>query len=74
MASDDGMSFWDDALEATVTIRDPNGVVIQSFGGDGSVPPIGGVRLVPGQSGYDKMLAMLATRQAATPEAGTPTA
>jgi hypothetical protein len=28
---------------------------------------------VPGQSGYDEMLAMLATQQAATPEAATPT-
>ena len=73
VASEDGMSFWDDGVEATVTIRDPNGVVTQAFGGDGSVPPIGGVRLVPGISGYDEMLAMLATRQAATPEAGTPT-
>ncbi len=34
VASEDGMSFWDDGAEATVTIRDPNGVVTQSFGGD----------------------------------------
>ncbi len=73
VASEDGMSFWDDAIEATVTLRDPNGVVVQSFGGDGSVPPIGGVRLVPGKSGYEEMLAMLAAQQAATPEPGTPT-
>ena len=39
VASEDGMSFWDDGVEATVTIRDPNGVIVQSFGGDGSVPP-----------------------------------
>jgi len=67
VASEDGMSFWDDGVEATVTIRDPNGAVVQSFGGDGSVPPIGGVRLVPGQSGYEEMLAMLAERAASTP-------
>ncbi len=29
VASEDGLSFWDDAVEATVTIRDPNGVVVQ---------------------------------------------
>jgi hypothetical protein len=73
VASEDGMSFWDDAIAATVTIRDPNGVVVQSLGGDGSVPPIGGVRLVPGKSGYDEMLAFLAAHPQATPEAGTPT-
>ena len=72
VASEDGMSFWDDAVKATVTIRDANGVVTQSFGGDGSVPPIGGVRLVPGQSGYDEMLAMLAAQTTATPDTGTP--
>jgi hypothetical protein len=72
VASEDGMEFWDDALKATVTIRDPNGVVVQSIG-DGSVPPIGGVRLIPGKSGYDEMLAFLAAHPAATPPAGTPT-
>ncbi len=51
VAGEDGMTFWDDAVKATVTIRDANGVVIRSFGGDGSVPPGGGVRLVPGKSG-----------------------
>jgi hypothetical protein len=74
VVGDDGMSFWDDAVEARVTIRDANGVVIQSFGGDGSVPPIGGVRLVPGQSGYEEMLAMLAKRRAATLKVGTSSA
>ena len=73
VASEDGMSFWDDGVAATVTIRDANGIVVQSFGGDGSVPPIGGVRLVPGQSGYDEMLAFLAAHPQATPEPGTPT-
>src|SRR5215211_2073863 len=74
VVSEDGMSFWDDAADLTVTIRDPNGAVVQSFGGDGGIPPVGGVRLVPGASGYDEMLAMLAARTTATPEAGTPTA
>ena len=57
----------------TITIRDPNGAVVQVMGPGLEGAGIGGVRLVPGQSGYDEMLAMLATRQAATPEAGTPT-
>jgi len=72
VASEDGMSFWDDGKQVTVTIRDPNGVVIQTMGGDGSIPGIGGVRLVPGESGYDEMLTLLAAQQTATPEAGTP--
>ena len=67
------MSFWDDGVAATVTIRDPNGAVVQSFGGDGSIPPIGGVRLIPGRSGYEEMLAVLADRAAATPASSTPT-
>ena len=71
VASEDGMSFWDDGTKATVTIRDPDGTVVQTIGP--GIPGIGGVRLVPGTSGYDEMLAMLATRQAATPEASTPT-
>lgn len=64
VASEDGMSFWDDGKQASVTIRDPNGVVVQVIT---PIPGIGGVRLVPGKSGYDEMLAMLAERAKATP-------
>lgn len=71
VASEDGLSFWDDAKRAFVTIRDPAGTVVQRIGPGG--PGIGGVRLVPGKSGYAEMLAMLAARRTATPEAGTPT-
>jgi hypothetical protein len=73
VASEDGESFWDDGKLEKVTIRDPNGVVVQVLGGDGTLPPIGGVRSEPGKPGYDEMLAMLAAQPAATPEAGTPT-
>jgi hypothetical protein len=58
------MSFWDDGKQASVTIRDPNGDIVQVIT---PIPGIGGVRFVPGKSGYDEMLAMLAERAKATP-------
>ena len=72
IASEDGMSFWDDGTRVTVTIRDPNGAVVQQMRPGLEGAGIGGVRLVPGESGYDEMLAMLAERQTASPEGGTP--
>jgi len=69
VVSDDGMSFWDDAVEATVTIRDPSGAVVLVID---EVDPIGGIRMAPGKPGYDEILAMLAAREDGTPEAGTP--
>jgi hypothetical protein len=68
VASEDGMSFWDDGTQVTVTLRDPNGVVVQVIGPGLTDAGIGGVRLIPGKSGYDEMLAMLANQQNATPE------
>ena len=68
VASEDGMSFWDDGTQVTVTLRDPNGVVVQVIGPGLTDAGIGGVRLIPGKSGYDEMLAMLAAQQTATPE------
>jgi hypothetical protein len=73
VASEDGMSFWDDGTQVVLTFRDPNGVVIDVQGPGLQGAGIGGVRLVPGESGYDEMLAMLAAQQTATPEASTPT-
>ena len=73
VASEDGMSFWDDGTQVVVELRDPNGVVVDVQGPGLQGAGIGGVRLVPGKSGYDEMLAMLAAQQTATPEAGTPT-
>ncbi len=73
VASEDGMSFWDDGTQVVVTNRDVNGVVTEILGPGLEGAGIGGVRLVPGESGYDEMLAMLAAQQTATPEAGTPT-
>jgi hypothetical protein len=73
VASEDGMSFWDDGTQVVVTLRDANAVVTQVQGPGMTDAGIGGVRLVPGKSGYDEMLAMLAAQQTATPEAGTPT-
>ena len=72
VVSDDGMSFWDDGTQVTVTIRDADAVVVQVIGPGLTDAGIGGVRLIPGKSGYDEMLAMLAARQSASPEAGTP--
>jgi hypothetical protein len=65
VVSADGMSFWDDGTQAFVTIRDAAGKVVQTIGPGG--PGIGGVRLIPGKSGYTEMLAMLAERAKATP-------
>ncbi len=65
VASEDGLSFWDDGTKTTVTIRDTDGKVVQTIGP--GIPGIGGVRLIPGKSGYDEMLAMLAERAKATP-------
>lgn len=73
VASEDGMSFWDDGTQVIVTNRDPNGVVTQVIGPGLTDAGIGGVRLVPGKSGYDEMLALLAGQQTATPVAATPT-
>jgi hypothetical protein len=73
VVSDDGASFWDDGTQVTVTIRDANAAVLQVMGPGMTDAGIGGVRLIPGKSGYDEMLAMLASRTPASPEAGTPT-
>jgi hypothetical protein len=72
VVSDDGASFWDDGTQVTVTIRDANATVLQVLGPGMTDAGIGGVRLIPGTSGYDEMLAMLASRPPASPEAGTP--
>ena len=74
VSSEDGMSFWDDGTQVVLTIRDPNGVVVETLGPGLEGAAIGGVRLVPGESGYEEMLAMLAAQPSATPDAGTPTA
>jgi hypothetical protein len=73
VASEDGMTFWDDGTQVVVTNRDVNGVVTEVMGPGLEGAGIGGVRLIPGKSGYDEMLAMLAAQQTATPESGTPT-
>jgi hypothetical protein len=73
VTSEDGMTFWDEGTQVTVTLRDPNGVVTQVIGPGLTDAAIGGVRLIPGKSGYDEMLTFLAAHPAATPEAGTPT-
>jgi hypothetical protein len=65
VVSEDGMSFWDDGTQAFVTIRDAGGTVVQVI--PPGIPGIGGVRLIPGKSGYDEMLAMLASLKADTP-------
>jgi hypothetical protein len=49
-----------------VTLRDATGAVIQEIS---TVPAVAGVRMMPGKPGYDELLAMLATRPAATPTA-----
>jgi hypothetical protein len=64
VASEDGMSFWDDGTRVVVTLRDASGAVSQVIHG---VPPVAGVRMAPGKPGYDEVLAMLAARKAATP-------
>ena len=66
VVSEDGMSYWDDAKEATVTIRDATGAIVQEIG-KGDVPPIGGVRMAPGRPGFDEILAMLEDQQGGTP-------
>jgi hypothetical protein len=69
VASADGMSFYDEATQAVVTIRDATGAIaLQLMGSKGEVPPIGGVRILPGKPGFDEMLPTFGT-----PEAGTPT-
>jgi hypothetical protein len=72
-ASEDGMTFWDEGTQVTVTLMDANAVVTQVIGPGLTDTAIGGVRLIPGKSGYDEMLAFLAAHPAATPPAGTPT-
>jgi|SwirhisoilCB2_FD_contig_31_8434233_length_955_multi_5_in_0_out_0_1 hypothetical protein len=72
-ASEDGMTFWDEGTQVTVTLMDPNGTVTQVIGPGLTDAAIGGVRLIPGKSGYAEMLDFLAAHPAATPEAGTPT-
>lgn len=67
VASDDGSTFWDDGSQVRVTIRDATGAVVQVIGEDGSVPGIGGVRMVPGNAGYDELLSFLASKQSGTP-------
>ncbi len=69
VASEDGMSLWDDGTRVTITVRDPNGVVVETIGPGLEGAAISGMRLVPGKSGYDEMLALLAAQQTATPEA-----
>jgi hypothetical protein len=69
VASEDGMSFVDDGTKVIVTLSDPQGVVTQVIEG---VPPVFGVRAVPGHLGYVQVLAMIAANAAATPAAGTP--
>lgn len=52
---------------------DANAVVTQVIGPGLTDAGIGGVRLIPGKSGYAEMLAMLAAQKSATPESGTRT-
>jgi hypothetical protein len=73
VASEDGMSFWDDGTQVTVTLRDTTGAVTQVLGPGLTDAGIGGVRMAPGKPGYDEMLVFLAAHPAATPAAGTPT-
>ncbi len=48
VASEDGLSFWDDGRGGDRDHPRPQRGRCPDLGGDGSVPPIGGVRLVPG--------------------------
>jgi hypothetical protein len=67
VVSDDGTQFWDDGSKVMITVRDATGAVVQTIGGDGSVPGIGGVKMAPGKAGYDELLAAMASRGTATP-------
>jgi len=67
VVSDDGTQFWDDGAKVMLTIRDATGAVVQTIGGDGSIPGIGGVRMAPGAAGYDELIALLASKQSGTP-------
>ncbi len=73
VASEDGMSFWDDGTMVTLTIRDPNGAITQVLGPGLPGAAIGGTRMVAGNAGYEAQLVLIAAHEGATPEAGTPT-
>ncbi len=70
VASEDGRSFVDDGTKVVVTLRDPAGAVSKVIH---TVPVVTGVRMTVGKPGYAEVLAMIAARQTATPETGTPT-
>jgi hypothetical protein len=70
VASEDGLSLVDDGTKVVITLLDPAGAVTQVIN---TIPPVISVRVTPGKPGYEEVLALLAARPAATPEAGTPT-
>jgi hypothetical protein len=70
VASEDGQSFVDDGTKVVVTLRDPAGATTQVIN---TVPRVSGVRMTPGNPGYEELLAMIAAQPGATP-AATPTA
>jgi hypothetical protein len=64
VASDDGTSFVDDGTKVVVTLRDPSGAVTQELTG---VPRVTGVKVTPGNPGYEEVLALIAAAATATP-------
>ncbi len=51
-ASEDGMTFFDDGSRVRITVRDAAGAVVAMIGEDGSLPPVSGVRMAPGNPGF----------------------
>ncbi len=66
VVSEDGVSFFDDGTQVVVTLRNPQGEVIDTVTG---VPPVTGVRSIPGDIGYERVLGMIAAQSSN----GTPT-
>jgi hypothetical protein len=64
VASEDGMSFVDEGTKVVITLRDPTGAVTQVIN---TVPRVIGVRVRPGNPGYEDLLALLAASPVATP-------
>lgn len=54
VASEDGQSFYDDGKRVRVTFRDAANTVTMVLGEDGSLPPIFGNRMVPGNPAYQE--------------------
>lgn len=61
VASEDGLTFSDDGSRVRVTIRDAAGAVTAVLGEDGSLPPVSGVRMAPGNPGFPDGAAPAAT-------------